>query len=144
MTCFNFFQKGVKAGTIEVRTAVPIVRKMPDISHAMLTGIFFKVHFLFITEGEKELGEKAVSCQLVQLVGAGEEDVEKVSLTELTEPWQIHPEGSNLRIRYSLKLQRHVSTQIFVVTLPALPVPVQLVPFVYHSQKIRFCPGCFL
>ena len=100
--------------------------------------------FLFITEGEKELGEKAVSCQLVQLVGAGEEDVEKVSLTELTEPWQIHPEGSNLRIRYSLKLQRHVSTQIFVVTLPALPVPVQLVPFVYHSQKIRFCPGCFL
>ena len=40
--------------------------------------------FLFITEGEKELGEKAVSCQLVQLVGAGEEDVEKVSLTELT------------------------------------------------------------
>ena len=51
--------------------------------------------FLFITEGEKELGEKAVSCQLVQLVGAGEEDVEKVSLTELTEPWQIHPEGSN-------------------------------------------------
>ena len=46
MTCFNFFQKGVKAGTIEVRTAVPIVRKMPDISHAMLTGIFFKVHFL--------------------------------------------------------------------------------------------------
>ena len=49
---------------------------------------------LLITEGEKELGEKAVSCQLVQLVGAGEEDVEKVSLTELTEPWQIHPEGS--------------------------------------------------
>ena len=48
MTCFNFFQKGVKAGTIEVRTAVPIVRKMPDISHTMLTGIFFKVHFLVL------------------------------------------------------------------------------------------------
>lgn len=46
MTCFNFFQKGVKAGTIEVCAAVSIVRKMPDISHAMLTGIFFKVHFL--------------------------------------------------------------------------------------------------
>ena len=46
MTCFNFFQKGLKAGTIEVCAAVPIVRKMPDISHTMLTGIFFKVHFL--------------------------------------------------------------------------------------------------
>ena len=91
-------------------------------------------HFLlFIAEGEEELGEKPVCCQLVQLIGTGEDDVEKVSLTELTEPWQIHPEGSNLRIRYSLKLQRHVSTQLFVVTLPALPVPVQLVPFVYHS-----------
>ena len=31
-----------------------------------------------------------------------------------------------------------------MVTLPALPVPVQLVPLVYHSQKIRFRPGCFL
>ena len=50
---------------------------------------------LFITEGEKELGEKTVRCQLMQLVGAGEDDVKKISLTELTEPRQIHPEGSN-------------------------------------------------
>ena len=31
-----------------------------------------------------------------------------------------------------------------MVTLPALPVSVQLVPLVYHSQKIGFRPGCFL
>ena len=99
---------------------------------------------LFITEGEKELGEEAVRCQLVQLVGTGEDDVEKITLTELTEPRRIHPEGSNLRIRYSLKLQRHVSTQIFVITLPALPISVKLVPLVHHSQKVGFRPGCFL
>ena len=31
-----------------------------------------------------------------------------------------------------------------MVTLPPLPISVQLVPLVYHSQKIRFRPGCFL
>ena len=31
-----------------------------------------------------------------------------------------------------------------MVTLPAFPISVQLVPLVYHSQKIRFRPGCFL
>ena len=41
---------------------------------------------LFIAEGEEELGEKPVCCQLVQLVGTGEDDVKKISLTELTEP----------------------------------------------------------
>ena len=46
---------------------------------------------LFITEGEKELGEKTVRSQLMQLVGSGEDDVKKISLTELAEPWQIHP-----------------------------------------------------
>ena len=45
--------------------------------------------------GEEEFGEKTVCCQLVQLVGTGEDDVEKIALTELAEPWQIHPEGSN-------------------------------------------------
>ena len=45
---------------------------------------------LFITEGEKEFGDKAVCCQLVQLVWTRENDVEKVSLTELAESWQIH------------------------------------------------------
>ena len=99
---------------------------------------------LFIAEGEKELGEKAVSCQLVQLIGIREDDIEKISLTELTEPRQIHPQRSNLRIRHRLKLQRNIPAQVFVVTLPALPVPVQLVPLIYHSQKIRFCPGRFL
>jgi len=29
-------------------------------------------------------------------------------------------------------------------TLSAFPISVQLVPLVYHSQKIGFCPGCFL
>ena len=80
----------------------------------------------------------------MQLVGTGEDDVKKISLTELTEPRQIHPEGSNLRFRYRLKLQRYVPTQIFVVTLSAFPISVQLVPFVYHGQKIGFRPGCFL
>ena len=46
---------------------------------------------LFITEGEEELGEKPVCSQLMQLVGTGEDDVEKISLTELAESWQIHP-----------------------------------------------------
>ena len=81
---------------------------------------------LLITEGEKELGEKTVCCQLMQLVGTGEDDVKKISLTELTEPRQIHPEGSNLRIRHSLKLQWNIPAQVFMVTLPALPIPVQL------------------
>ena len=45
---------------------------------------------LFIAEGEEEFGEKTVCCQLVHLVGTGEDDVEKISLTELAEPWQIH------------------------------------------------------
>ena len=31
-----------------------------------------------------------------------------------------------------------------MVTLPAFPISVQLVPLVYHSQKIRFRPGGFL
>ena len=67
MTCFNFFQKGVKAGTIEVRSAVPIVRKMPDISHTVLTGIFFKVHFLILDAvGFSDLfiisGQSLVQC----------------------------------------------------------------------------------
>ena len=31
-----------------------------------------------------------------------------------------------------------------MVTLPAFPISVQLVPLVHHSQKIRFRPGCFL
>ena len=88
---------------------------------------------LLITEGEKELGEKTVCCQLMQLVGTGEDDVKKISLTELTEPRQIHPEGSNLRIRHSLKLQWNIPAQVFMVTLPALPIPVQLVPLVYYS-----------
>ena len=64
---------------------------------------------LFITEGEEELEEKTVCCQLVQLVGTGEDDVEKISLTELSEPWQIHPQRGDLRIRYCLKLQRHIA-----------------------------------
>ena len=80
----------------------------------------------------------------MQLVGTGEDDVKKISLTEVTEPRQIHPEGSDLRIRHSLKLQRHIPAQVFVVTLPAFPISVQLVPLVYHSQKIRFRPGGFL
>ena len=80
----------------------------------------------------------------MQLVGTGEDDVEKISLTELAEPWQIHPEGSNSRLWHGLKLQRHIPAQVFVVTLPAFPISVQLVPLVYHSQKIRFRPGCFL
>ena len=67
MTCFNFFQKGVKAGTIEVRATVSIVRKMPDISHAMLTGIFLKVHFLILdTVGVSDLfiisGQSLIQC----------------------------------------------------------------------------------
>ena len=33
---------------------------------------------LLITEGEKELGEKTVCCQLMQLVGTGEDDVKKI------------------------------------------------------------------
>ena len=91
-------------------------------------------HFLlFITEAEKEFGEKTVCSQLVQLVGTGEDDVEKISLTELVKPWLIHPEGSNLRIRYRLKLQWNIPAQVFMVTLPALPLPVQLVPLVYYS-----------
>ena len=45
---------------------------------------------LLITEGEKELGEKTVGSQLVQLVGTGEDDVEKISLTKLAESWQVH------------------------------------------------------
>ena len=31
-----------------------------------------------------------------------------------------------------------------MVTLSAFPISVQLVPLVYHSQKIGFRPGCFL
>ena len=53
----------------------------------------------------------------------GEDDVKQISLTELTEPRQIHPEGSNLRIRHSLKLQWNIPAQVFMVTLPALPIP---------------------
>ena len=55
---------------------------------------------LLIAEGEEELGEKPVCCQLVQLIGTGEDDVEKVSLTELTEPWQdVYKRQATRKIR---------------------------------------------
>ena len=76
---------------------------------------------LLITESEKEFGEEAVCCQLVQLVGAGENDVEKVPLTELAEARQIHPQRGDLRFRYRLKLQRNIPAQVFMVTLPSCP-----------------------
>ena len=74
----------------------------------------------------------------MQLVGTGEDDVEKISLTKLAEPRQIHPQRGDLRFRHRLKFQRNIPAEIFMVTLPALPVPVQLVPLVYRSQKIGF------
>ena len=55
---------------------------------------------LLITEGEKELGEKTVCCQLMQLVGTGEDDVKKISLTELTEDLE------ELRFEKALLLQK--------------------------------------
>ena len=59
----------------------------------------------------------------MQLVGTGEDDVEKISLTKLAEPRQIHPQRGDLRFRYRLNLQRNIPAQVFVVTLPVLPLP---------------------
>ena len=48
MTCFDFFQQGGKAGTVEIRTRITIVIKMANISQPFLTGIFFEVFFLIL------------------------------------------------------------------------------------------------
>lgn len=78
---------------------------------------------LFITEGEEELEEKTVCCQLVQLVGTGEDDVEKISLTELSEPWQIHPQRGRSSDQVLPETPTAHCPQVFVVTLPVLPLP---------------------
>ena len=48
MTCFDFFQQGGKAGTVEIRTRITIVIKMANVSQPFLTGIFFEVFFLIL------------------------------------------------------------------------------------------------
>lgn len=50
MTCFDFFQQGGKAGTVEIRTRIAVVIKMANVSQPFLTGIFFEV-FLLILNG---------------------------------------------------------------------------------------------
>ncbi len=37
MTCFDFFQQGGKAGTVEIRTRITIVIKMANVSQPFLT-----------------------------------------------------------------------------------------------------------
>ena len=48
MTCFDFFQQGGKAGTVEIRTRITVVIKMANVSQPFLTGIFFEVFFLVL------------------------------------------------------------------------------------------------
>ena len=48
MTCFDFFQQGGKAGTVEIRTRIAVVIKMANVSQPFLTGIFFEVFFLIL------------------------------------------------------------------------------------------------
>ena len=45
---FDFFKQGGKTGTIEIRTRVPVVIKVPDISQPFLSGIFFEIFFLIL------------------------------------------------------------------------------------------------
>ena len=45
---FDFFEQGGKTGTIEVRTGIAVVIKVPDVSQPMLTGIFFEIFFLIL------------------------------------------------------------------------------------------------
>lgn len=43
---FDFFKQGGKTGTIEVRTRITVIIKVPDIFQPFLSGIFFEIFFL--------------------------------------------------------------------------------------------------
>ena len=80
----------------------------------------------------------------MHLIGAVKQDVQKVPGHQLPVCGVVHPAGNELRFRDRLILQRHIPTEVFMVPFPALPVPVQLVPFLHHGSEILFGAGCFL
>ena len=45
---FDFFKQGGKTGTVEIRTRIAVVIKVPDISQPFLSGIFFEIFFLIL------------------------------------------------------------------------------------------------
>ena len=69
MTCFDFFQQGGKAGTVEIRTRITIVIKMANISQPFLTGIFFEVFFLRRDLSRYVFAKECAICRFVKHIG---------------------------------------------------------------------------
>ena len=99
---------------------------------------------VFLAQFLHNTGYKGVGGQVVHLIGAVKQDVQKISGHQLPVCGIVHPSGNELRFRHRLIFQRHIPTEVFVVPFPALPVPVQLVPFLHHGPEIFFGAGSFL
>ena len=91
-------------------------------------------HFLvLLAEITNHIGDEFVRRQLVHFIRAVKENVQKEAAAKLTIFGIIHPKRHDSRHRHGLKLQRHIPTQVFVVTFPSLPISVRLQAF--------FCAG---
>ena len=74
MPSFNFGNHGLKAGTIEIRSAVSIVRKMLDVVKAVFASVIFQILFLIQNAVRFTLqliisGKPFVQCRDFSLVG---------------------------------------------------------------------------
>ena len=67
-------------------------------------------------------GNKGVGSEVVHLIGAVKQDVQKVPGHHLPVCGGVHPAGNELGFRHRLIFQRHIPTEVFVVPFPALPV----------------------
>ena len=90
------------------------------------------------------LGQKRIGGQLVHLIRAVKENVQKVAAGQLPYRRIVQPARYDLRLRHRLILQRHITAQVFVIPFPALPVAVELVPFLHHNGEVFCCPGGIL
>ena len=77
----------------------------------------------------------------MHLVGAVKKNVQEVSAAQLPHRRIVQPARHDLRLRHRLIFQRHIATQVLVIPFPALPVAVELVPFLHHNGEVLRCPG---
>ena len=99
---------------------------------------------VFLAQFLNHLGQKRIGRQLVHLVGAVKEDVQEVAAAQLAHRRIVQPARHDLRLRHRLIFQRYIAPQVFVIPFPALPVAVELVPFLHHNSEVLRCPGGIL
>ena len=99
---------------------------------------------VFLAQFFHHAGNKGVGSEVVHLIGAVKQDVQKVPGHHLPVCGVVHPSGNELRFRHRLIFQRHIPTKVFMVPFPALPILIQLVPFPYDDPEVLFGAGRFL